>query len=58
MVSLLGILNHSWNFSDLNISMAAHKVEGHSNVINFLGITLNTNLMIASLPQEKLDRIR
>lgn len=45
-------------FCDLNVPMAAHKGEGTSNIITFLGITLNTNLMVASLPQEKLDRIR
>lgn len=44
-------------FMDLNAPLAAHKIAGPSTVITFLGITLDTVLMIASLPQDKLVRI-
>ena len=45
-------------FSGLVVPLAAHKMEGPAKVITFLGITLDSDLMVASLPMEKLARIR
>lgn len=44
-------------FADLNVPLALRKVEGMANIIHFLGIMLDSNLMVASLPREKLVRI-
>ncbi|XP_044151324.1 oxygen-regulated protein 1 [Bufo gargarizans] len=45
-------------FSDLKVPLASHKVEGPSTEITFLGIRLNTVDMKASLPPDKLARIK
>ena len=42
----------------LGIPLALEKVEGPSQSLTFLGISLNTQLMLARLPDEKLSRIR
>jgi len=42
----------------LGIPLALEKVEGPSQCLTFLGITLDTQLMLARLPDEKLARIR
>lgn len=44
-------------FSRLNIPLAEHKIVGPTTVLEFLGIILDSNLMQARLPQNKLDRI-
>ncbi|XP_029912530.1 uncharacterized protein LOC115362654 [Myripristis murdjan] len=44
-------------FSDLGVPLSAEKTEGPSTSMEFLGITLDTNLIQASLPVEKLNRI-
>lgn len=41
-------------FSNLNVPIAEHKVEGPTHSITFLGITLDTCSMQASLPPNKL----
>ncbi|XP_077309907.1 uncharacterized protein LOC143929804 [Lithobates pipiens] len=45
-------------FNNLNVPIAEHKVEGPSQAITFLGVSLDTNTMQASLPPDKLTRIR
>lgn len=45
-------------FSHLGIPLSEEKTIGPVKVIEFLGITLDSNLMQASLPAEKLSRIR
>ena len=42
----------------LGIPLALEKVEGPSLCLTFLGITLNTQLIIARLPEDKLSRIK
>ena len=42
----------------LGIPLALEKVEGPSQSLTFLGISLDTQLMLAHLPDEKLSRIR
>jgi len=44
--------------SELGIPLALEKVEGPSHCLDFLGITLNTKLMQARLPKDKLKQIR
>lgn len=44
-------------FNTLNVPMAKHKTAGPDTVIEYLGIILDSNLMEARLPQDKLDRI-
>ena len=44
--------------AELGIPLALEKVEGPSDCLTFLGITLDTNKMEARLPVEKLHRIR
>ena len=46
-----------WIFETLNIPMAKHKTEGPVTVIEYLGIILDSNLMEARLPTDKLNRI-
>lgn len=45
-------------FNKLNIPMALHKTIGPVKVIEFLGLTLDSDLMQCRLPRDKLDRIR
>ncbi|XP_077319609.1 uncharacterized protein LOC143942234 [Lithobates pipiens] len=45
-------------FNNLNVPIGEHKVEGPSQAITFLGVSLDTNTMQASLPPDKLTRIR
>jgi len=42
----------------LGIPLALEKVEGPSQCLTFLGITLDTKLILARLPDDKLSRIR
>ena len=42
----------------LRIPLALEKVEGPSQCLTFLGIILDTKLMLARLPDDKLFRIR
>ena len=42
----------------LGILLALEKIEGPSQCLTFLGITLDTELMQACLPDDKLIRIR
>ena len=44
--------------SDLGIPLALEMVEGPSHSLTFLGITLDTQRMVARLPEDKLKRIR
>ena len=44
--------------STLGIPLALEKVEGPSHSLTFLGITLDTQQMMAHLPKDKLQRIR
>ena len=44
--------------SQFGIPLALEKVEGPTNLLTFLGITLDTKQMEARLPNEKLSRIR
>jgi len=44
--------------SSLGIPLALEKVEGPSDILTFLGITLDTKKMMARLPVDKLQRIR
>jgi len=44
--------------SHLGISLALKKVEGSSEILTFLGITLDTHRLEAQLPPSKLQRIR
>ena len=44
--------------STLGIPLALEKVEGPSHSLTFLGITLDTQQMMAYLPKDKLQRIR
>ena len=44
-------------FCDLNIPIHPDKTLGPDSVMVFLGITLDSNSMQASLPREKIDRI-
>ena len=44
--------------STLGIPLALEKVEGPSHSLTFLGITLDTQEMMAHLPADKLQRIR
>ena len=44
--------------STLGIPLALEKVEGPSHTLTFLGITLDTQEMMAHLPPDKLHRIR
>lgn len=46
------------DFSALNIPVAVKKVEGPATALTLLGITLDTQSMQASLPADKLVRIR
>lgn len=45
-------------FGNFNISIAEHKVEGPAHSITFLRVNLDTRSMQASLPLDKLTRIR
>ncbi|XP_073462173.1 uncharacterized protein [Aquarana catesbeiana] len=45
-------------FGNLNVPIAEHKVDGPANSITFLGVSLDTCAMQASLPLDKLSRIR
>ena len=42
----------------LGIPLALEKVEGPSQYLTFLGVTLDSQFMLARLPDEKLYRIR
>ncbi|XP_048243053.1 uncharacterized protein LOC125375982 [Haliotis rufescens] len=44
-------------FKRLNIPLALHKTQGPLTEIEYLGIILDSNLMTARLPQDKLQRI-
>lgn len=52
----MALLTHV--FGILSISIHPDKTFGPDTVMIFLGITLDTNRMLASLPQDKIDRIR
>ena len=43
-------------YADIGVPLAPDKTEGPSNVISFLGIELDTINMLASLPQDKVDK--
>ncbi|XP_034451457.1 LOW QUALITY PROTEIN: uncharacterized protein LOC117767731 [Hippoglossus hippoglossus] len=45
-------------FSELGVPLSEEKTIGPSTHLDFLGITLDSLLMQASLPQEKISRIR
>ncbi|XP_063060227.1 uncharacterized protein LOC134453282 [Engraulis encrasicolus] len=45
-------------FNDLGVPLSAEKTVGPSTTVEFLGIILDTEKMQASLPLEKLERIR
>ena len=45
-------------FHNLNVPVASHKVEGPSQKLEFLGITLDTVRLEASLSDEKIDKLR
>ncbi len=45
-------------FNDLGVPISEEKTLGPFKAIEFLGITLDSNLMQASLPSEKINRIR
>lgn len=45
-------------FKQLGVPLSEEKTQGPLKVIEFLGITLDSELMQASLPLEKLERIR
>ncbi len=45
-------------FNDLGVPLSKEKTLGPLKAIEFLGITLDSNLMQASLPSEKINRIR
>jgi len=45
-------------FSELGVPLSEEKTVGPVKVIEFLGISLDSNKMQASLPLEKLSRIR
>jgi hypothetical protein len=45
-------------FKNLNIPISLPKTEGPSQVIQFMGIILDTNSMEARLPQDKVERIQ
>ena len=44
-------------FDKLHIPVAVEKLEGPAMIIIFLGIKLDTQLMILRLPQEKLNEL-
>ena len=44
--------------SDLGIPLAPEKVEGPSTKLTFLGIELDSDLMTARLPEDKLERLK
>lgn len=44
-------------FARLNIPLAKHKTMGPLTVIEYLGIILDSDNMVAKLPQDKIDRI-
>lgn len=52
----ISALKHT--FADLGVPLSEEKTLGPLKVIEFLGITLDSNLMQASLPLKKLNRIR
>ncbi|XP_049453891.1 uncharacterized protein LOC125901914 [Epinephelus fuscoguttatus] len=52
-----GLVTLTSVFSDLGVPLSVEKTEGPSTSLEFLGITLDTNLFQASLPVEKLNRI-
>lgn len=52
----ISALKHT--FTELGVPLSEEKTLGPLKVIEFLGITLDSNLMQASLPLEKLNRIR
>ncbi len=43
---------------DLGLPLAAHKREGPTEVVTFLGIELDTQQMVMRLPQDKLEALR
>ena len=45
-------------FNQLNVPFSEEKMVGPTTKLEFWGIMLDSNLMQASLPSEKLDRIR
>ncbi|XP_037627458.1 uncharacterized protein LOC119489294 [Sebastes umbrosus] len=47
-----------YTFKKLGIPLSEEKTSGPLKALEFLGITLDSNLMQASLPPEKLNRIR
>lgn len=51
----MDVLHHIFN--TLNIPMAEHKTAGPDTVMEYLGIVLDSNLMEARLPFDKLERI-
>ena len=55
LTSLQLMLN---TFQDLQIPIAPGKTEGPAQVIEFMGITLDTVAMEARLPEDKITRTR
>ena len=45
-------------FKNLNIPISAAKTEGPSQIIQFMGIILDSGKMEARLPEDKVERIR
>ena len=45
-------------FGKLNIPLALHKSVGPTTCLEYLGIILDSENMIAKLPQDKLSRIK
>ena len=45
-------------FKNLNITISAAKTEGPSQIIQFMGIILDSGKMEARLPEDKVERIR
>ena len=45
-------------FKNLNIPISAAKTEGLSQIIQFMGIILDSGKMEARLPEDKVERIR
>ena len=42
---------------EIQMPIAPEKSEGPASVVDFLGLTLNTNLMVIHIPQDKLTEM-
>ena len=45
-------------FKTLNIPISTSKTEGHSQIIQFMGIILDSGKMEAMVPEDKVERIK